>query len=56
MLYSHSDIQCSLDDSNNLCPPSDNMCELAIWLSTTFVVDHGHKCELFLEYELDETR
>lgn len=42
--------------SNYLCPPSDNMCELAMWLSATFVVEQGHKCELFLEYELDETR
>ena len=41
-------------DSSYLCPSSDNMCELAIWLCRNFVTGPEFKCQLFLDYDLDE--
>lgn len=44
----------ALDDSSYLCSSSDNMCELAIWLCRNFVAGPESKCQLFLNYDLDE--
>lgn len=44
-----------LGATNRLCPKSDTMCELAIWLSSTFTGGDGFKIHLFFEYDLHET-
>jgi hypothetical protein len=43
-----------LDATDRLCPLSDSMCELAIWLSKTFEGGDGFQCQLFTEYDLDD--
>eukprot|EP00435_Cladocopium_sp_Y103_P019107 s3494_g4.t1 len=44
----------TLSDSSRLCPCTDTMCELAIWISKIFMMKDGYGCTLYTDYELDE--
>ena len=43
-----------LQQSMHICPVSDSMCELAVWMAETFQTGDGYECKLFTEYELDQ--